>query len=48
MNYFKALLIIFLFFPSLINAQEIIKLYHGKAPGSENWDWQEKDNLLFQ
>jgi dienelactone hydrolase len=24
-------------------SQEVIKLYPGKAPGSENWDWQEKE-----
>ena len=25
-----------------INAQETIRLWEGKAPGSENWDYQEK------
>jgi acetyl esterase/lipase len=27
-----------------LSAQETIKLYPGKAPGSEQWDWQEKEN----
>ena len=36
----------FLFFlPALLNAQEIIKLYPGKAPGSEQWNWEEKEIL---
>jgi acetyl esterase/lipase len=26
------------------NAQKVIKLYNGKAPGSENWNWEEKEN----
>jgi acetyl esterase/lipase len=25
------------------NAQKVIRLYPGVAPGSENWDWSEKD-----
>lgn len=27
-------------------AQEVIKLYDGPAPGSENWDWEEKEIFL--
>ncbi len=27
-----------------VNAQKVIKLYNGKAPGSENWNWEEKEN----
>lgn len=26
-----------------IQAQKVIPLYQGKAPGSENWNWQEKE-----
>ncbi|MDN3657263.1 GDSL-type esterase/lipase family protein [Ferruginibacter paludis] len=29
---------------SLVTAQQVIQLYPGKAPGSESWTWQEKDN----
>jgi acetyl esterase/lipase len=25
-------------------AQQVIRLYNGKAPGSENWNWTEKEN----
>ena len=28
---------------SFAQAQKIIPLYSGKVPGSENWDWQEKE-----
>ncbi|MEP7107377.1 MAG: GDSL-type esterase/lipase family protein [Ferruginibacter sp.] len=34
----------------LIHAQEVIPLYPGKAPGSENWTWQEQvnnSNMLY-
>ncbi len=27
-----------------MQAQKVIPLYPGKAPGSESWNWQEKDN----
>lgn len=27
----------------LMNAQKTIPLYQGKAPGTENWNWQEKE-----
>ncbi|MGV3594979.1 MAG: alpha/beta hydrolase, partial [Sediminibacterium sp.] len=36
---FNALL--FLICCSFTNAQEVIKIYEGKAPGSENWTWSE-------
>ena len=26
-------------------AQEVIRLYNGKAPGSETWDWEEKATI---
>ena len=29
---------------SVLQAQKVIPLYTGKAPGSEKWNWQEKDN----
>ena len=28
---------------SVVNAQQVIPLYSGKAPGSEKWDWQEAE-----
>ena len=27
-----------------INAQQVIRLYDGKAPGSERWNWEEELN----
>jgi len=27
-----------------VNAQKVIQLYNGKAPGSEKWTWNEKEN----
>ncbi|MFV5690196.1 GDSL-type esterase/lipase family protein [Flavobacterium sp. ZT3R25] len=38
----KAFLIV-LFIAFISNAQKTISLYQGKAPGSENWNWQEKE-----
>lgn len=37
----KYLLAVFLISNVTANAQKIIPLYNGKAPGSENWDWKE-------
>ncbi|MEY3375781.1 MAG: hypothetical protein RL463_85 [Bacteroidota bacterium] len=34
----------FLFFINITHAQQIIKLYSGKAPGSEQADWKEQEN----
>ncbi len=34
-------LIIVLFVTTLARAQEVLKLYEGKAPGSESWTWSE-------
>ncbi|WP_245565325.1 hypothetical protein [Spirosoma spitsbergense] len=28
----------------LVKAQKVIKLYDGKAPGSESWTWDEAEN----
>lgn len=32
-------------FPLSSTAQQIIRLYQGKAPGSETWDWTEKESI---
>ncbi|TRX21376.1 GDSL-type esterase/lipase family protein [Flavobacterium franklandianum] len=38
-------IVTFIFFSQIgmMNAQKTIPLYQGKAPGSENWNWQEKE-----
>lgn len=36
-------LLIIVFITLFANAQNVIHLYPNKAPGSENWDWQEKE-----
>jgi acetyl esterase/lipase len=41
-NILLTLLSTFLF-ANLLNAQQVINLYNGKAPGSENWTWHEKE-----
>jgi acetyl esterase/lipase/lysophospholipase L1-like esterase len=49
MRFFSALCLIFL--AAAASAQDhVIKLYPGKAPGSETWNWEEKrlDNNMFQ
>jgi acetyl esterase/lipase len=38
------ILITFLFFSASLQAQKVIPLYNGKAPGSENWNWSEKSS----
>ncbi len=30
----------------LVQAQKVIKLYDGKAPGSESWTWEEAENNI--
>lgn len=42
--------ILFLFSAYVFNAQNTISLYPNKAPGSENWDWHEKEmfSKIFQ
>ncbi len=41
----KIIICIFLFVAVIANAQnKVIQLYPGAAPGSENWNWQEKEN----
>lgn len=37
----KYLLAVFLINNIIANAQKVIPLYNGKAPGSEKWDWKE-------
>ena len=34
---------LFTFFISNVNGQKVIQLYNGVAPGSENWNWDEKE-----
>jgi acetyl esterase/lipase len=39
----------FVFFITVINAQQkVIQLYNGAAPGSENWNWDEKEMTYDQ
>lgn len=35
--------LVFVLFISELQAQKVIPLYDGKAPGSENWDWEQKE-----
>ena len=37
------LLIAVLLMLNALYAQEVVKLYPGKAPGSESWNWEEQD-----
>ncbi|GAB3217995.1 alpha/beta hydrolase [Algoriphagus aestuariicola] len=39
--------LLLLSFSTISLAQEVIKLYPGKAPGSESWDWTEKITSPF-
>lgn len=32
---------------STLHAQQVVKLYPGKAPGSEHWDWKEGESTPF-
>lgn len=41
------ILLLFLVIPALGFGQESIHLYPGKAPGSETWDWTEKETTPF-
>ena len=36
------LVCLLLFVTGFVQAQEVIKLYPGKAPGSEDWNWSEQ------
>lgn len=44
------IILLLLFGAFTANAQEVIQLYQGKATGSENWNWDEKEMFsdLFQ
>lgn len=37
----------FLLFINITYAQQVIKLYPGKAPGSESWDWTEAESTPY-
>jgi acetyl esterase/lipase/lysophospholipase L1-like esterase len=41
-NLFASLFVLLLI-SSTVNAQQVIQLYSGKAPGSENWTWSGKE-----
>jgi acetyl esterase/lipase len=38
----KNVLLAFFYVSTFVNAQNVIPLYNGKAPGSEKWTWNEK------
>jgi acetyl esterase/lipase len=38
------ILLLFLFVTSFVNAQQVISLYPGKAPGTEKWSWKENES----
>lgn len=44
----KIILLIFFILVNVIvlNAQQVIQLYSGKAPGTENWNWQEHEKAV--
>ena len=35
--------LVFLIGLAQVQAQQVIQLYSGKAPGSENWTWEEQN-----
>ncbi|MBO0951914.1 alpha/beta hydrolase [Fibrella forsythiae] len=37
-------ILLFLLVGQLVQAQQVIRLYEGKAPGSESWTWSEAEN----
>ncbi|MDI1322051.1 MAG: alpha/beta hydrolase [Algoriphagus sp.] len=39
----NVVVIVGLFLGFQLNAQQVISLYQGKAPGSESWNWEEKE-----
>jgi len=41
MKTINASIVIILFCLAIVNAQEVIPLYEGQAPGSESWNWNE-------
>jgi acetyl esterase/lipase len=49
MTMHKQTLFVFCFLLSVlfVSAQKVIPLYSGKAPGSEKWNWQEKEISTF-
>jgi acetyl esterase/lipase len=44
MQIFTKTLVLLLFCVPIVQAQQVIPLYPGKAPGSESWTWQEKES----
>lgn len=36
------LVCVLFFITGFVQSQEVIKLYPGKAPGSEDWNWSEQ------
>ncbi|WP_128548139.1 alpha/beta hydrolase [Larkinella soli] len=44
MAFAKQILFFLFVFAARAGAQQVIPLYAGKAPGSENWNWQEKES----
>ena len=49
MQFSHKLIGLFLLCAPVVEAQQVIRLYSGKAPGSESWNWaqQEKDHNAF-
>jgi acetyl esterase/lipase len=41
----SGIILFFILFVYFSNAQKVIQLYNGAAPGSESWNWQEKEYL---
>ncbi len=40
----QATVLVLMLISPLVRAQQVIRLYEGKAPGSENWTWDEAEN----
>ncbi|MCW3109766.1 MAG: family lipolytic protein, partial [Segetibacter sp.] len=41
----KCFIAFLLLLSSISKAQKVIQLYPGEAPGSESWNWQEKESV---
>lgn len=44
MNKIFILAVLFAAWQPVARAQQVVRLYQGKAPGSENWNWSEKES----
>ncbi len=42
-KFFISTVLVFLIGLAQVQAQQVIRLYSGKAPGSENWTWKEQN-----